>query len=531
MRDINSGTLGINEEKNKGILPTAVLRNAKPDKYYSKDYTEEKIMELNSRLVAKLAWKYLSQNYEFDDLYDIGRIGLIKAIRTFDESKGNKFATYASICVINEIFMHFRKENKEKECTSLDNPLSDDGESNGNTFSYVMGSDRYMIEEEIIESEQLECFSKHLQGLGERQKKILKLKLEGNTQDQIAGELNISRSYVSKLEGEIIQEVKRGIVGELGADIVEEKIAIREIDLECLNPELVKGFLEKYVYARELPNDGIITIDRFLEIVSEFSKSEINVLVLTHGLIRKEMGYKHVAEIVGVESDTVKAVRKGCITKLQDAIGLKKVGVGFEPLKRTVENKVDPTTLPSEINRFYLPIPDINAYLEGDGTKELKPQGNVEILKEPTLDNPELVKELKRRAGIAKSNPRVNKESGYLYKLHKAAEEESKARADAQEVVPAHTLGSELDEKVPASTLGKKKKGEIRQYLKRVLPPKQVDVPQIEKDTRRERLAKYINALNEEEASFLLSLMDDHGMFSEDVDFGEKVPPIWAEYR
>ena len=101
----------------------------------------QELIERNLRLVVYIAKKFENSGVELDDLISVGSIGLIKAVNTFNLDKKIKLATYASRCIENEILMHLRKVSKQKKETSLDKPLSYDGEGNELLLSDVIGID------------------------------------------------------------------------------------------------------------------------------------------------------------------------------------------------------------------------------------------------------------------------------------------------------------------------------------------------------------------------------------------------------
>lgn len=105
-----------------------------------------KLIEHNLRLVAHIIKKYYSNIKEQDELISIGTIGLIKAVSTFDYSKGNRFATYASRCIENEILMHFRAKKKSSSDIYIDEPIETDKDGNQLTLSDIIGDDEDIIE-------------------------------------------------------------------------------------------------------------------------------------------------------------------------------------------------------------------------------------------------------------------------------------------------------------------------------------------------------------------------------------------------
>ena len=172
-----------------------------------------KLIEHNLRLVAHIIKKYYSNIKEQDELISIGTIGLIKAVSTFDYSKGNRFATYASRCIENEILMHFRAKKKSSADIYIDEPIETDKDGNQLTLSDIIGDDEDIIEkiDLSIRSGQLYKFLE--QCLNSREMEVIKLRygLYGCyplTQREVSDKLNISRSYVSRIEKKALTTLK-----------------------------------------------------------------------------------------------------------------------------------------------------------------------------------------------------------------------------------------------------------------------------------------------------------------------------------
>lgn len=165
------------------------------------------LIERNLRLVAHIVKKY-SQNttFETEDLISIGTIGLIKAIDSFDDNKKIRLATYAARCIHNEILMLIRSNKHRAPEISLQNPIGTDSEGNTISLLNIIGSDDNDIAEQIdLNSRTAKLRSAMEICLTEREKEILKYRfgLDGAdelAQRQIAEKLNISRSYVSRIE-------------------------------------------------------------------------------------------------------------------------------------------------------------------------------------------------------------------------------------------------------------------------------------------------------------------------------------------
>lgn len=173
-----------------------------------------KLVEHNLRLVAHIIKKYYSAQNEQDDLVSIGTIGLIKAINTYDISKKIKLSSYASRCIENEILMHFRNLKKTAQDISINEAIDIDKDGNPLTLLDIMS-----VDDNIADELDLKFNSKKLtkfinEELSSREKKIIILRygLNGEeplTQREVAKMLNISRSYVSRIEKKALQLLKK----------------------------------------------------------------------------------------------------------------------------------------------------------------------------------------------------------------------------------------------------------------------------------------------------------------------------------
>lgn len=166
-----------------------------------------KLIEHNLRLVAHIIKKFDCKE-ENEDLISIGTIGLIKAINTYNQGKGTKLATYASRCIENEILMHLRSKKNKGE-VSLQEPIGVDKEGNEITLFDVLGSDPDAVLNEVELEIAQEKLYKIIEKLRSREKKVLEMRFgipagERKTQKEIARELGISRSYVSRIEKKVI---------------------------------------------------------------------------------------------------------------------------------------------------------------------------------------------------------------------------------------------------------------------------------------------------------------------------------------
>lgn len=171
--------------------------------------SRNKLIEHNLRLVAHIIKKYYSGNNNQDDLVSIGTIGLIKAIDTFDVSKGIRLSSYAARCIENEVLMFFRNAKKSSQDVSLNEPIDTDKDGNALVLMDIMSQGDSIVEDlDIkIKSEKLYKYIEEI--LPFRDQIIIKLRygLNGTiplTQREVAEKLGISRSYVSRIEKKAI---------------------------------------------------------------------------------------------------------------------------------------------------------------------------------------------------------------------------------------------------------------------------------------------------------------------------------------
>ena len=164
------------------------------------------LVEKNMRLVAHMIKKYACAEKDTQDLISVGTIGLIKAVNTFNPDKKIRLATYAAKCIDNEILMMLRNDKKKMRELSLYEPIGTDKEGNDITFIDVVGDETRDDVGEMLTAEQLKCIYDNMDNiLTEREKTIIRGRfgLFGSkemTQNELAAKLNISRSYVSRIE-------------------------------------------------------------------------------------------------------------------------------------------------------------------------------------------------------------------------------------------------------------------------------------------------------------------------------------------
>ncbi len=176
----------------------------------------DKLVEHNLRLVVYIAKKFENSGVNIEDLISIGTIGLIKAVNTYNPEKNIKLATYASRCVENEILMHLRKISHQKSDISLDEPLNIDWDGNELLLSDVLGSDGLEINDNVEQEDEKRILYMCMGDLSKRERLIMNMRfgMDGfveHTQKEVADELGISQSYISRLEKRIILKLKKDI--------------------------------------------------------------------------------------------------------------------------------------------------------------------------------------------------------------------------------------------------------------------------------------------------------------------------------
>jgi len=175
------------------------------------------LIERNLRLVAHVAKKYSASNIDQDDLISIGSIGLIKGINSFDSSKNIKLATYVAKCIENEILMYLRSNKKHISDVYLNEPIGKDKDDNEITLQEVLENNDRNIEDVVDTKFKVKkLYEKMKDVLKNREKIIIELRygLNGEkpkTQKEIANLLNISRSYVSRIETKAIGKLSKEI--------------------------------------------------------------------------------------------------------------------------------------------------------------------------------------------------------------------------------------------------------------------------------------------------------------------------------
>ncbi|MCM1299940.1 MAG: RNA polymerase sporulation sigma factor SigE [Firmicutes bacterium] len=178
------------------------------------DKAREALIVHNLRLVVYIAKKFETSGVGLEDLISIGTIGLIKAVNTFSKEKNIKLATYASRCIENEILMFLRKSNQYKNEISIDEPLNVDWDGNELLLSDVLGTENDVVNVNIENQVEHQLLRTLISTLPERERIIMEMRfgLKNGvemTQKDVADEIGISQSYISRLEKKIIKRLKK----------------------------------------------------------------------------------------------------------------------------------------------------------------------------------------------------------------------------------------------------------------------------------------------------------------------------------
>lgn len=219
---IGSGMFTVGYIANNNLFPEALL--PEEEKKYIQmmangdEEAKNILIEHNLRLVAHVCKKYSNSNVDQDDLISIGSIGLIKGINSYNAKKNIKLSTYISKCIDNEILMFLRSSKKLNSEVYLEEPIGKDKDDNTITLKEVLENEDKPIEEEIeLKLRIKKLYDKIKTALKDRERTIIELRFglngkEPKTQNEIAKNMGISRSYVSRIEtkaiGKLAKELK-----------------------------------------------------------------------------------------------------------------------------------------------------------------------------------------------------------------------------------------------------------------------------------------------------------------------------------
>lgn len=179
--------------------------------------SRNKLIEHNLRLVAHIVKKYEHRKEDIDDLISIGTIGLIKGVDTYSYKKGTRITTYCARCIENEILMHFRSDKKNSRNISINESIGFDKDGNEITFLDILKTPKPDFIEDINIKDNIKSLKQYMNVLNDREKNILikRYGLDNNdeiTQKNIAKELKISRSYVSRIEKRALTKLLREFI-------------------------------------------------------------------------------------------------------------------------------------------------------------------------------------------------------------------------------------------------------------------------------------------------------------------------------
>ena len=204
-----------------GTLPLPLTREEEAEAIAKLEQGDEgarqTLIEHNLRLVVYIARRFENTGIHIEDLISIGTIGLIKAVGTYQPAKSIKLATYASRCIENEILMYLRKISSQKTELSFDEPLNTDWDGNELLLSDVLGTESDLVMRPIEADVDRQLLHQALDRLAPREKQIITLRFglggqEECTQKEVADQLGISQSYISRLEKRIIARLKKEIL-------------------------------------------------------------------------------------------------------------------------------------------------------------------------------------------------------------------------------------------------------------------------------------------------------------------------------
>ena len=175
------------------------------------------LIEHNLRLVVYIAKKFESSGVNLEDLISIGTLGLIKGVQTFKMDKNIKLATYASRCIENEILMYLRRNNKTKMEVSIDEPLNVDWDGNELLLSDILGTEENEVYKDIEEDVERQLVFDAINRLKRREREIMYMRFglcgeDPLTQKEVAQKLDISQSYISRLEKKIIDKIRKEVL-------------------------------------------------------------------------------------------------------------------------------------------------------------------------------------------------------------------------------------------------------------------------------------------------------------------------------
>ena len=172
------------------------------------------LIERNLRLVAHIVKKYMNSGKETDEMISVGIVGLVKAVNTYNFEKGSRLATYAARCIDNELLMLMRGDRKLSREVSLYDPIGTDKEGNEITLLSILEHEDEDIIDQLDKKQSLRKLSKILSKVLTPREYFVVIRRYGlyghheTTQRELADQLNISRSYVSRIEKKALEKLR-----------------------------------------------------------------------------------------------------------------------------------------------------------------------------------------------------------------------------------------------------------------------------------------------------------------------------------
>lgn len=205
LKNMNSFPKPLSSKKEKELLE--LMRKGDLD-------ARNTLIEHNLRLVSHIVKKYYSEYDEQEELTSIGTIGLIKGVDSFDSEKGARLVTYAARCIENEILMYFRSKRKDGNVVSVNEPIDSDSEGNSLTLIDVIYTEDTISDDIDLKNKTKRLYELIDQMDSKREREIIIQRYglyntKAYTQREIAEKMNISRSYVSRIEKKVIEELRR----------------------------------------------------------------------------------------------------------------------------------------------------------------------------------------------------------------------------------------------------------------------------------------------------------------------------------
>ena len=196
--------------------PLSAAQEASYLRQYQKGdmHARDILIERNLRLVAHIVKKYIHSGKETDELISIGIIGLVKAVNTYNFDKGSRLATYAARCIDNELLMLMRGDKKRSREVSLYDPIGTDKEGNEITLLSIIEHNNEDVVEQLARKQSLQKLSKIISEVLTPREYFVVIRRYGlfghseSTQRELASQLNISRSYVSRIEKKALEKLR-----------------------------------------------------------------------------------------------------------------------------------------------------------------------------------------------------------------------------------------------------------------------------------------------------------------------------------